>query len=232
MEFEISDYLKDRVLRRGTCKSDEELVKLEADGAAIYLTYQYFGELFNHYRNNSELQNLVEKRMKFMTTPQMKLSYMLTPRFSNDGFYFNDDKIDILSSIYDIAEKVDSENQEKIVSEMFSYVEEMSTLSDIRKRTVYQLSSKQYWNVIGCDKFPALSKLALPLTEMICSSAIAERTWSTFNFIHSRLRNKLSNDRVEKLVFLYTNCVLLDSIDKNDYIFEEGALMSGNEHEN
>ena len=63
-------------------------------------------------------------------------------------------------------------------------------------------------------------------SEMICSSATAERT-STFKFIHSRLRNRLTNERVRKLVFLYTNYVLLDNKDKNDYILEDGAVLSG-----
>ena len=59
------------------------------------------------------------------------------------------------------------------------------------------------------------------IVEMISSSATSERTWSIFRFIHNRLRNRLTNDRVKKLVFLYTNSVLLDNVDKNNYVLSE-----------
>ena len=66
---------------------------------------------------------------------------------------------------------------------------------------------------------------------MICSSATAERVWSTFGFIHSRLRNRLTNERGKNLVFIYTNSLLLDTFDKNDYIAEDGAFLSAVECE-
>jgi hypothetical protein len=58
-------------------------------------------------------------------------------------------------------------------------------------------------------------------------SAAAELTWSTFRIVNSRLRNRLTNERVEKLVFIYINSVLLDENDKNDFILEDGAVLSG-----
>lgn len=80
-------------------------------------------------------------------------------------------------------------------------------------------------------EYPALYQVAKPTIEMVCSSAASERGWSTFRFIHSRLRNRLTNERVKKLVFVYTNCAMLDQEDKFDYIFEEGAVISGTDCE-
>jgi hypothetical protein len=40
---------------------------------------------------------------------------------------------------------------------------------------------------------------------MATSSAASERNFSTFGFIHSKLRNFLSNGKVEKLVFMKQN---------------------------
>ena len=56
---------------------------------------------------------------------------------------------------------------------------------------------------------------------MVCSSAASERIWSIYKFIHSRLPNRLSNEKVEKLVGLYVNCAILDKNDFNDYIIEQ-----------
>jgi hypothetical protein len=45
--------------------------------------------------------------------------------------------------------------------------------------------------------------------------------------IHSRLSNRLKNEKVDKLVFIYTNCVSFVKLDDN--IASEGALVDGNE---
>lgn len=97
------------------------------------------------------------------------------------------------------------------------------------REIIFKMSAKDYWRVIGRHDFPALFTIPKPINEMICSSATAERTWSTFKFVHSRLRNRLTNERVKKLVFIYTNIVSLDQQDKSDYILECGAVLSGSE---
>ena len=109
---------------------------------------------------------------------------------------------------------------------MIAFVGEMAALPERRKETMFKMNARIYWNIIGRDKYPALKEIAKPINEMICSSATAQRAWSTFRFIHSRLRNRLTNERVEKLVFLYTNSVLTDTNDKTDYILEEGAILN------
>ncbi|PRQ39064.1 putative HAT dimerization domain, ribonuclease H-like domain-containing protein [Rosa chinensis] len=42
-----------------------------------------------------------------------------------------------------------------------------------------------------------------------CSSSCCERNWSTYNFIHSVRRNKITPQRAEDLVFVHTNLRLL-----------------------
>ena len=46
--------------------------------------------------------------------------------------------------------------------------------------------------------------LSIPAT-----SATSERNWSTYKFIHSKLQNRLINDRAEKLVYIYWNLQIL-----------------------
>ena len=205
--------------------------KLEADDAQLGLVYHYFGQLYKHFANDRINQEKVTSRLKFSYSPQMGLAYIFTPRYAAEGFYFDDQYTDIIASAQEIAKNIDHDSEESVANEMISFVTEMSEIPESRQQTLFRMTAKQYWSVIGKKKFPALFKIAKPITEMICSSAIAERSWSTFRFIHSRLRNRLTNDRVKKLVFIYTNCVLLDSVDTNDYILEDGAVVSGNDCE-
>lgn len=63
---------------------------------------------------------------------------------------------------------------------------------------------QEFWKLDGQD-YPALQKIALTVFSMAPSSSSSERNFSTFGFIHSKLRNQLSDDRVEKLVYIKTN---------------------------
>lgn len=202
------------------------LGKFEADDASLSLVYHYFGEFYKHYEGNEDIKNKVKKRLDFLMTESMGLAYMLTPKHAAKGFYFEEDQIDFLGYAKEFALKHEPDEAEKVSDEMNTFVTKMSSLSAKREETTFAMSAKTYWNVIGRQQFPSLFKIAKPIVEMICSSATSERTWSTFRFIHSRLRNRLTNERVNKLVFIYTNCVLLDEIDKNDYILEDGAVIS------
>ncbi|KAG5666709.1 hypothetical protein PVAND_014724 [Polypedilum vanderplanki] len=205
--------------------------KLEGDDSSLSLVYDYFGQLYNHYEDNPEIQEKVKSRLKFLLTPTMGLAFMLTPKNAAEGFYFDEDKVDFIASAFDFANKVNSDIADSIQDELVAFMSEMSSLTERRKEIVYKMSAKNYWSIIGREKYPALYQIAKPINEMICSSASSERTWSTFRFIHSRLRNKLTNERVKKLVFLYTNSVLMDAVDKNDYILDEGAILNENEYE-
>lgn len=207
------------------------LGKLEADDAPLSLVYHYFGKLFNHYENNKTIQDKVKQRLRFLYTESMGLAYMLTPIHAAEGFYFGEDQTDIIGYATKLAQKVNAEDVEIVGEEMLSFVTKMSTLSAKQRDVIFKMSDKNYWSIIGRREFPALYKVAKPIIEMICSSATSERTWSTFKFVHSRLRNRLTNEKVEKLVFLYTNCVLLDENDKTDYILEDGAVLSELDYE-
>lgn len=115
---------------------------------------------------------------------------------------------------------------EETTHEMTKYVEDVSTLTGDQKGFVESMSATQYWNIFGRCRYPLLYGYAKSLNVLACSSASAERAWSIFGFVHRPLRNRLSNEKVEKLVFLYINSAMLDENDKSEYILEEGHIFS------
>jgi hypothetical protein len=50
---------------------------------------------------------------------------------------------------------------------------------------------------------------------MAASSAASERAFSTFGFVHSKLRNRLGGDKVEKLVYIKSNYTCFSVLDGN-----------------
>jgi hAT family C-terminal dimerisation region len=65
-------------------------------------------------------------------------------------------------------------------------------------------TSLQYWLSDGSE-WPLLQKLAIKLFGLATSSAASERNFSTFGFIHSKMRNSLVPEKVKKLVYIKTN---------------------------
>ena len=52
---------------------------------------------------------------------------------------------------------------------------------------------------------PNLRRIAIRILSQTASSSGCERNWSTFNLIHSKRRNRLGHERLQKLVFVHYN---------------------------
>jgi hypothetical protein len=71
-----------------------------------------------------------------------------------------------------------------------------------------QRNPSGWWRMYG-DKAPELRTLAMRLLSQVASSLAAERNWSTYSFIHSIKRNRLTSKRAEKLVYVHSSLRLL-----------------------
>ena len=65
------------------------------------------------------------------------------------------------------------------------------------------------WWVVHETSAPMLQSIALKLLGQLCSSSCCERNLSTYNFIHSMKRNKLTPQRAEDLVYVHNNLRLM-----------------------
>ncbi|KAJ7970782.1 Dimer_Tnp_hAT domain-containing protein [Quillaja saponaria] len=72
----------------------------------------------------------------------------------------------------------------------------------------WDLDPKMWWLVHGSSA-SLLQNIALKLLGQPCSSSCCERNWSTYSFIHSMRRNKITPQRAEDLVYVHTNLRLL-----------------------
>lgn len=207
------------------------LGKVEADGAELSLVYHYFCGLIKHFEGNAAVLAKVEKRWKFIKKDVHGLAYILTPKFAAADDYIAREKAAIMSSMKAFILRRNPEEPERAdtaLKEMVQYVQEMKNLSGDEQALIIGMSATNYWEIFGKDKFPVLYDCAKSLNAMICSSAAAERAWSIFGFIHTPLRNRLANEKVDKVVFLYVNSAILDEKDKTDYILEH-MQVSGEE---
>lgn len=62
----------------------------------------------------------------------------------------------------------------------------------------------EWWYIHGTCA-PNLRKIAMKLLSQTASASGCERNWSTFSLIHTKVRNRLSYPKLEKLVFAHYN---------------------------
>ena len=70
-----------------------------------------------------------------------------------------------------------------------------------------QFTVADWWNSYG-GQCKDLQKLAIRIVSQCNSSSGCERNWSTFALVHTKLRNKLSYDKLMKLVYVHYNLKL------------------------
>lgn len=67
-----------------------------------------------------------------------------------------------------------------------------------------------WWLEQQCS--PHLQALAIYALSISPTTGAAERNWSSHSYIHSKARNRLSNERVKKLVYLFQNLRVRDQV--------------------
>ena len=85
----------------------------------------------------------------------------------------------------------------------------------------------KWWGLVA-GRYPALSHVALKVFSIPATSAASERNWSAFGFIHSKLRNRLSNEQVEKIVYIYWNLRILREMKQSSLLIHESKKDAQN----
>ncbi|KAG8383565.1 hypothetical protein BUALT_Bualt04G0026800 [Buddleja alternifolia] len=80
--------------------------------------------------------------------------------------------------------------------------------SDYSLRDRWKLDPFQWWAVHDSPN-PYLRSIAIRLLGQVSSSSCCERNWSTYTFIQSAKRNKITPQRTQDLVFVHNNLRLL-----------------------
>jgi len=70
------------------------------------------------------------------------------------------------------------------------------------------MEPKNWWVTYGSTT-PNIQALTFKFLVQPCSSSCCERNWSTYSFIQSLKRNKLTPARAEDLIYVHTNFRLL-----------------------
>ena len=212
------------------------IIGLETDSPSLSRVYQFYLELYQKSQaiipNPGILSELpaslrlhtammIQKRFKKMYSPVMSLAYLVdvssVPKpkdFGNGAFeqinkwlqsWFSDQEV--AAKVYAQLRMLSSRSQIFDVEYNFILVKFMTSIS--------------WWNYVYMEICPELSTLAIHVLSIPSTSGSSERNWSAFSLIHSKMRNRLKNSTVDKLIKVYWNLRMLDKTLETPQWFED-----------
>lgn len=161
--------------------------------------------------DQKDILKFIKHRQEFLFTPSMRIAFFL------DHSKKQVCSTDIIPAAVALAKKIGLVNEttedvlHRELKEFGLMRERWSAGEQVQQAKFDPL---EWWTLASKTKFSMARKLALRVFSVPTSSAASERSWSIHSFIHSKLRNRLSNDRAEKLVFVYTNMGDKNAVDQ------------------
>jgi Protein of unknown function (DUF 659)/hAT family C-terminal dimerisation region len=203
---------------------DTALKYYQSDSVMISEVYRTFKErlpyaIINKMPMTSEqerqyLLHMVEGRFQFICGNAHKIAYVLDPRYLGSLMTREERKAveDELIFRHPLSDndELTREREQALCREYLDYrralIAMMESPDDVTYRMIKEneVSAMQFWQSYGRD-WPSLQGLAKKVFSMVATTAASERNFSTFGFIHSKLRNRLRKDVLEKLVYVKTN---------------------------
>ncbi|GJV42729.1 hypothetical protein Tco_1421169 [Tanacetum coccineum] len=212
----------------------------DTDRPCLHLVYEMWDsmvekvkvEIYKH-EGKSPVYDILVARWTKSSTPLHCLARSLNPRFLCDDWLcegsllrvpphkdgeISHERMKCFRRLYP-----NEDDYDKVLDEFADFSLKAGPFSDVEslfKRGT--TNAKRWWANFGA-KTPLLQSLAFRVLGQPTSSSCCERNWSTYSFIHSLRRNKLSPKRAEDLVFIHNNLRLLSR--STDQYNEEKTMM-------
>ncbi|PWA87399.1 hypothetical protein CTI12_AA035550 [Artemisia annua] len=212
----------------------EMLRKADTDKPCLHLVYDWWDSMIENvkvviYRHEGKkeedvspfysiVHNILVDRWAKSNTPLHCLAHSLNPRYYSEEWLKESpnrlpphrDKEIFDERLKCFKKYFPSEVERKVIAAEFAKfsgaVREFACTDLISNRRY--LEPDLWWITYGSST-PMLQNIALKLLGQPCSSSCCERNWSTYSFINSLLRNKITPQRGEDLVFVHSNLRLL-----------------------
>ena len=102
----------------------------------------------------------------------------------------------------------DDETYVRVLNQYQDFLENRGPFQDAVDPILQGAPPHEWWDAMGSEA-KALQTIARRILAQVCSISSCERNWSTYSFVHNKVRNRLHPSRAEDLVYIYTNSRLL-----------------------
>jgi hypothetical protein len=193
------------------------LKSFESDTSTLSTVYSCFNKLMKQISEiswdfSNNIQQLIQKRWEYSYNPIMMAAYMLDPRFIEESKNAGMEA----TGYAEFTKFTDKRfGQEKSVELFVELVKFRQKALPYDNETIW-MSSSTLNSSVWWQSWPnsELQQLAIDILLIPTSSAAAERNFFNFGFIHNKIRNRLRNERVKKLVYIYGNLRIFEESNK------------------
>ena len=189
----------------------------ESDISILSTVYSYFKKVMDQVNQidcdfSNKLQEFITKRWEYAYHPIMMTAYMLDPQFLEESKTNGIESTGYAEFTTFVNKRFNQEEAVELFAELVNFRNKSSPYdNEIIWKSANILNSSLWWQSWATSK---LQQLAIKILLIPTSSAAAERNFSTFGFIHNKIRNRLKNDRVKKLVYIYGNLRMYNGLVK------------------
>lgn len=150
------------------------------------------------------LQRAFKDRWEMLHSDLHSVAYMLDPEYSDHDSKSVEEVmtgwLNVLDKMYD-----DEEDKQSVISDYSKYQNKEGIFArDVVWASAHRMPAWKWWAEFGAT-VPHLQKLAIKVLAQPTAAVACERSWSTYKFIHSTVRNRLQPKRANDLVFIFSN---------------------------
>ncbi|MCO5594484.1 hypothetical protein L7F22_048515 [Adiantum nelumboides] len=157
-----------------------------------------------------EIRAVWNTRWDWFHKPIHAVAHILHPLWRNDEQYSNDE---LEEGFMEYMRRVTGDNVDtmrRIEDDLLAFRNHSLHFGRATARLrETQLQPVSWWEKYG-NCAPTLKRFAIHVLSQDCSSGPCERNWSTWALFHTKKRNKLKTDQLERLVFCHCNLQLLE----------------------
>jgi hypothetical protein len=156
------------------------------------------------------LQEQWAEDWEYLHKPIHSAAYVLHPRYSEDGLQQNND---VWPEMLEVCNRLLGDVEGALAVEQYNLYQEGHGAfgTAMAKTSAARMDPASWWKSYGAAT-PQLQKLAMRVLSQPASAASSEQSWSEYDFIHSKKRNRLKGDVASKLVYVHSNLRLLGRI--------------------
>jgi hypothetical protein len=157
-----------------------------------------------------EVLKLVETRRRMLHSDLHCAAFLLDPEYHIS----TPPSPKVMTGFLNIVQKLlpTEAEQALAIAQLAKYLRREGLFGrDVVWSAASQMPAADWWLLWGSE-VPALQTVAVKSLSQPTAQTASERNYSHFNFIHNKLRNKLSADRAEDLVYVYQNTRLQEKL--------------------
>ena len=164
------------------------------------------------------IATILDTRENFCIKMIHKSAYFLDPRYHGE-LLSDENKLAAIQFVCEPAEKFSTSelldvDSLKVQQDCILYAAKNGVFANsFLWKNVAKMSSVAWWNAYFSNQ--EITKMAIRILRLPATTAAVERSFSCYSNIHSAKRNRLSNDRAFKFVYVSLNLELLARTKRN-----------------